>query len=97
MSMSMSMDENWLVYTNPQTAGERAAAETRAENALKKANEFCLAHLNAKITLFFEEGEEPGTLADLQRAISLASTEELEGLVQSHSIHYDGGYLEIKI
>ncbi len=93
----MNMSENWLVYTSPITAEEKAAAEARKQTAIESANALVMEHINSiAITIEFEDGEEAGTLADLQRAIDVARTDELERFVESHCIPYDGGYLSIK-
>ena len=92
-------NEIWEVYgaTENKIAAEISSGTERREAAMKIAQDWIFSIL-AKIHLAFEteDGEYPATMQDLQQAVYLASSEQLEKLPERKCLPFEDGYIVIK-
>lgn len=80
------------------TEEEKAVAERRYNEALEAVQEMILKNIsNIKLSAEFEDGREPATMSELQKAVSNARTEELEAFASAkgkkHYLPFEDGYI----
>lgn len=70
----------------------------RHEEVMKDVQDFLFSNIS-KISLIYqaEDEEEKVTFKDLERAISISSTDDLEKLIKKRYIPYEDGYILISI
>ena len=88
----MTMYENWEVYCTPQTENEKQQAAADAAAVKEAVNAFISKNLaNLEMKFVTEEGEMESSLSELEMAVSLASTPELQLFLKEGRVPFDGG------
>lgn len=93
-----SNSENWEIYGAPQTKKEKQQVAAEAKNVREAVTEFVLANL-ANLTVRFasEEGEMASSLSELEKAVSLASTTELQNFLMKKYIPFEDGMITVSL
>lgn len=87
-----NMAENWEIYCTPQTKKERQQATAEAEAVKEAVADFVLANFaNLKVRFVSEEGEMKSSLSELETAISLAGTADLQAFLKTGCIPFEDG------
>lgn len=88
----LTMHENWGVYCTPQTENEKQQAAASAAAVKEAVNAFIFENLaNLEVRFVTEEGEMESSLSELEMAVSLASTPELQLFLKEGCVPFDGG------
>lgn len=87
-----NMSENWEIYCDPQTKDEKIEA-TR-----KVAEDFILENLDSiKVSFSSEDGEAEASLSELETAVKLASTPELQAFLKTGCIPFEDGTIVVSV
>lgn len=98
MMQKFSNAESWEIYCAPQTKKEKQQAAVEAKNVREAVGEFILANLtNLKVRFASEEGETVSSLSELETAISLASTAELQIFLKKKTVPFEDGAITVSL
>ena len=90
--------ENWEIYYTPQTKKEKETVKAEAETAKKAVESFILENLNSlELRFISEEGEESATIADLEMAVGMARTSELQKFLKKNYIPFEDGKITVSV
>lgn len=90
--------ENWEIYCTSQTKDEKQQAADAASAAKKAVEDFVLTNLhNLRLRFVSEEGETESSFSELETAIKLASTSELQAFLGQGRIPFEDGTIIVSI
>ena len=91
-------EENWGIYYTPQTKEEKEADRAEAEAVKKAVEGFVLENLNSlELRFISEDGEDSATLADLEMAVNMARTSELQKFLEKKYIPFEDGKIIVSV
>lgn len=90
--------ENWEIYYTPQTKEEKETVTAAAEAVKEAVESFILENLNSlELRFISEEGEDSATLADLEMAVNMARTSELQKFLKKNYIPFEDGKIIVSV